>query len=266
MRSNFHTHSTFCDGKNTPEEIVLKAMEKEFSAIGFSSHGYTGFDTRYCLKDTDGYIKEIHRLKKKYGNRIQIHLGVEEDAFCLVDRSRFDYIIGSCHYFRMGDRYLPIDSNYDCFKRCLAAFDQDVLRLAEAYYDGFCQYIASRKPDIIGHFDLITKFDELDRPRFFTNEKYKEIAAHYISEAAKSGCLFEVNTGAISRGLRTAPYPSEELLYTLKKRDAGLILSSDSHAAETIDFQFDATAYYLRCIGFTHLFTRHGDAFVQYEI
>ena len=23
MKTNFHTHSTFCDGKNTPEEIVL---------------------------------------------------------------------------------------------------------------------------------------------------------------------------------------------------------------------------------------------------
>lgn len=41
MLANFHTHSTFCDGKNTPEEIVLAALEKGFVSIGFSSHGYT---------------------------------------------------------------------------------------------------------------------------------------------------------------------------------------------------------------------------------
>ena len=28
MLSNFHTHCTFCDGKNTPEEVVLSALEK----------------------------------------------------------------------------------------------------------------------------------------------------------------------------------------------------------------------------------------------
>lgn len=53
MLANFHTHSTFCDGKNTPEEIVLAALEKGFVSIGFSSHGYTPYDLRYCMKDTE---------------------------------------------------------------------------------------------------------------------------------------------------------------------------------------------------------------------
>ena len=29
MLSNYHTHTTFCDGKNTAEEVVLSAIEKE---------------------------------------------------------------------------------------------------------------------------------------------------------------------------------------------------------------------------------------------
>ena len=62
MLANFHTHSTFCDGKNTPEEIVLAALEKGFVSIGFSSHGYTPYDLRYCMKDTDGYIADIKRF------------------------------------------------------------------------------------------------------------------------------------------------------------------------------------------------------------
>ena len=63
MLANYHTHTSFCDGKNTPEEIVLYAIEKGFTSIGFSGHGYTPFDLRYCMKDTEGYIKEISRLK-----------------------------------------------------------------------------------------------------------------------------------------------------------------------------------------------------------
>ena len=59
IKTNFHTHTTFCDGKNTAEEVVLSAIEKGFSAIGFSGHGYTPFDLRYCMQDMEGYIKEI---------------------------------------------------------------------------------------------------------------------------------------------------------------------------------------------------------------
>ena len=63
MLTNFHTHTTFCDGQNTPEEMVLAAIEKGFSALGFSGHGYTTFDTSYCITDTDGYCREIKRLQ-----------------------------------------------------------------------------------------------------------------------------------------------------------------------------------------------------------
>ena len=44
MLTNYHTHTTFCDGKSTVEEIVLSALAKGFDAIGFSGHGFTTFD------------------------------------------------------------------------------------------------------------------------------------------------------------------------------------------------------------------------------
>lgn len=266
MIANFHTHSVFCDGKNTPEEIILSAIEKGFSAIGFSGHGYTDFDLRYCMKDTGGYIVEINRLKEKYKKEIQVYLGIEEDAFNLVDRTKFDYIIGSSHYFHVNNQYYPIDSNYDYFKKCLEAFDYDIIRLAETYYRRFCDYINFRKPDIIGHFDLITKFDELDCARFLNNNKYNQIAEKYITEAAKSGSIFEMNTGAIARGLRTTAYPNENLLYILKKLNAKIILSSDSHNIDTLDFGFDEAKKKLCDIGFTHLFTMCNGEFVKYDI
>ena len=95
---SYHIHSTFSDGKNTTEEIVLAAIENGFVAIGFSDHGFTNYDLRYCMKDQTGYVNEIKKLKEKYKNQIQIYLGVEEDAFHPLNRNDFDYIIGSCHY------------------------------------------------------------------------------------------------------------------------------------------------------------------------
>lgn len=266
MLANFHTHTVFCDGKSTPEEVVLSAIQKGFSAIGFSGHGYAPYDLKCCMTDTEGYRQEILRLRDRYRNEIEIYLGVEEDAFYSVDRSRFDYIIGSCHFIRLHDKYYPIDSKYEFFKDCLALFEGDPLRFAEAYYQAFCDYLARRKPDIIGHFDLITKFDELDTSLFLQNPDYQKIAAAYITRAAQSGSIFEVNTGAISRGMRTTPYPSADLLHVLKKLDAPLILSADSHHKDTLDFAFEETKHCLREIGFTKLFTLRQGGFVPYQL
>lgn len=266
MIANFHTHSVFCDGKNTPEEIVLAAMARGFSAIGFSGHGYTDYDVRYCMTDTDGYVVEINRLKEAYGQQIQIYLGAEEDAFCPVDRAKFDYLIGSCHYLHKDGRYYPIDSGSDYLKRCIEAFDGDSLAFAEGYYQAFCDYIKRRKPDIIGHFDLITKFDQREQPVFLQDPGYHRLAERYIREAAQSGCIFEVNTGAMAKGWRTTPYPSENLLHVLKKLDAPLILSSDSHSADTLDHAFTETRQFLKDMGFTHLHTLQNGTFQKYAI
>lgn len=250
MITNYHTHTNLCDGKNTAEEMVISAINKGFSAIGFSGHGYTAHDLSYCVKDIDGYIKEINRLKEKYKDKIQIYCGIEEDASSYVQREKFDYIIGSSHYFNINGKYYPFDCSYDDFKKCLEIFDFDVIKMAESYYGAFVDYIAKRKPDIVGHFDLITKYDEVDTSHFLNNHEYLNIAEKYMNIAADNDVIFEVNTGAIARGYRKSPYPAENLLYILKEKDCKLILSSDSHKVDTLDFYFEETIKLLRDIGF----------------
>lgn len=262
--SNLHTHSTFCDGNNTPEEIVRYAIDKGFSSIGFSGHVHTPYDLRYCMKDTEGYIAEINRLKTKYNGKIKILLGLEEDAFSTVDHRQFDYIIGSSHYYIVDGKYLPIDSSYDYFKACLEAFRYDAVKMAEVYYGCFFDYIMKKRPDIIGHFDLITKFDEMGESRFLENAKYREIAEGYALKIADLGCMFEVNTGAITRGFRKTPYPSEHLLHALNKHGARFILSSDSHTVATLDGVFEETADYLYDLGIRNIYLPADGGFVPY--
>ena len=266
MKSNLHTHSTFCDGKNTCEEIVVAAIDKGFTSIGFSGHGYTDFDLRYCIKDVEGYKNEVINLKEKYKGQIEIYLGVEEDMYCRTKRSDYDYVIGSSHYYVVDGKYYPIDSSPAHFQKCLEVFNYDVERMAEDYFSKFCRYINERKPDIVGHFDLITKFDEMGESLFLKNEGYNKIAEKYIETVADSGCLFEVNTGAISRGYRSKPYPAENLLYILKKHNACLVLSSDSHAIETLDFGFEEAKEPLRDVGFTKTYYLYGGKFVAEEL
>lgn len=263
MLTNYHTHTTFCDGKNTPEEIVLYAIDKGFSSIGFSGHGHTPFDVRYCMTDTTGYIEEISRMKDKYGKKIEIYCGVEEDAFAYVDRQNFDYIIGSSHYLYIKDKYYPIDSGYDYFERYMEAFDNNVLKVSEAYYSTFVSYIKKRKPDIVGHFDLITKYEESGTPYFFNNEDYWKIAEKYLRLAAETDVVFEVNAGAMTRGIRTTPYLGQRLLYVLKEKEGKVILSSDSHKVETLDAYFDEMKCILRDVGFNHVYEFSKGKFVK---
>lgn len=254
MLANYHTHTTFCDGADSPEEVVLYAIDRGFDAIGFSGHGTTDFDLRYCMRDTDGYRNEINRLKKRYQDRIQIYLGIEEDIFAPVHRPDFDYIIGSAHYVHVEPGYYPVDSGPDCWQSCLDLFAGDGAAFARHYYRALCTYLQSRKPDIIGHFDLITKYEESGKGILFRDSRYWDVAEEYLLRAATANCLFEVNNGAICRGLRTMPYPHERLLHLLHKQGCGIILSSDAHRADTLDFQFTQTEDLLRQIGFTHVY------------
>ena len=265
MLTNYHTHTTFCDGKNTVEEIVLSALEKGFDAIGFSGHGNTPFHLAYCMKDTEGYLREIQRVKKKYEKDIEVYAGVEEDAAHPLSRDLFDYVLGSSHYFHKDGVYYPVDSNYECMQRCVSAYEGDALRMTEEYFSFFCSYINTYRPDIIGHFDLLTKFDE-QHPFFLPNEKYRKMAVRYALEAAKSGAIFEVNTGAIARGYRTTPYPHEDILHALKREGVRVMLSSDSHHKDTIDFGFDDAKAFLRSVGFSSTVHLYRGAFVDVSL
>lgn len=266
MLANYHTHTSFCDGKNTPEEIVLSAIDSGLFAIGFSGHGYTDFDTRYCMKDTSGYISEIKRLKEKYKNKIEVYLGVEEDAHCPCCRENFDYIIGSSHYSCLNGKFYPIDSNIECFEKCFSLFDGNAILFAENYFSHFCNYINTRKPDIIGHFDLLTKFEDVTESRFLNNTEYLKLIRKYTESILDSGCIFEVNTGAISRGYRSVPYPHEDILHLIKKAGGRVMLNSDSHSSDTLTFGFENAKSLLKEIGFKFTYVIKSGVFTQIPI
>lgn len=253
--TNFHTHTKYCDGKSTCEEVILSAIDKKMSAIGFSGHGYTFFDHSCCMMDTAKYIEELKALREKYKDQIAIYIGVEEDSCDLCNRDDFDYIIGSSHYIKVGDEFISNDQNIQSPVRCLEAFDNDFVHLSEVFYSRFCDYVLSRKPDIIGHFDIITKYDELGESHFLGKKEYERIAEKYIAIAAESGSIFEINTGAISRGYRKTPYPAPNLLKVLKDLNARVILSSDSHSAETLVSGFAEARELLRSVGITNIVT-----------
>ncbi len=242
IRRDYHVHTTFCDGKNTAEEMVEAAIEIGMDEIGFSSHAHQPFDFDYCMSKEGSvlYRKEIRRLKEKYAGKIKIYLGVEKDLFSDEDTEGLDYVIGSTHYFRFGDEYPAVDAGADVLADATERFfGGDALALCEAYYENVSKIGEVIRPTIVGHFDLVTKYNE--GGRFFDESDPRYVAAwrRAADRLLKTCKLFEINTGAMFRAGRTRPYPSCEIYNYIKERGGHFILSSDSHRTETLLGNFD---------------------------
>lgn len=239
-RSDFHVHTCYCDGHDSPEGIVKEAIRLGMTRLGFSGHSYTTFDTSYCMSpdDTRSYVDEIHRLKDKYSNKIEILCGIERDYYSDIDVGDFDYVIGSVHYLNVGGEFFPVDESPEAFAELLQRCGNDPYDMAGRYYALVADVVRKTGADIIGHFDLITKFNE--GGRFFDedNPSYIEAWKSVADSLLQTGRPFEINTGAISRGWRKTPYPSARIISYIASRGEKFILSSDSHSKDTLMFQF----------------------------
>ena len=231
-KRDFHIHSTFSDGRCTPEELCLYAIDRGMTHIGFSDHSYTDFDTEYCMSPEryDEYRAEIRRLSKKYEGRIKIYCGIEQDYYSSIPAEGFDYVIGSVHYVKAGEIYLPVDKSAADLRRATDEyFSGDPLLFAEEYYKTVADVVNVTGADIIGHFDLCTKFCEKDPLIDESDPRYIAAWKAAADRLIPLGKYFEINTGAISRGYKSAPYPASPIIDYIKERGGRFILSSDSH-------------------------------------
>ena len=263
---DFHTHSTFCDGKNTLEEMALSAIDKGFSALGFSGHSFTSFDLDYCIKDENAYINECRRLQKKYEDKIEILCGIERDFYADNQYPDLDYIIGSVHYVKAGEEYIAVDLFDGQLEAVNRHFGGDYLKFAESYFENVSKLPQVHKTDIIGHFDLIKIFNA-DGKLFDENcERYKKAAIKAVDELIKYDVLFEINTGAIFRGRRQEPYPSKFILEYIASKGGKIILNGDSHEINALGYRFKESAELAKKCGFKSIFTFTKDGKKELEI
>lgn len=257
--SNPHTHTTFCDGASSAEEMVQAALSLGFTSLGFSGHSYYPDCLDYCMtpEGTLSYQAEIHRLQAAYDGRLRIRLGLELDYYSQVDLTPYEYYIGSVHHYRdptTGEFY-AFDGSTESFLHMLrAGFHDDVLAMARVYYDLVVQTVTQprqgRRPDIIGHFNLITKRN-LDHHRIDEDDPaYKAIAYEALRACAETDAIFEINTGAIARGYARMPYPNLDMLRYLREHGSRIIISSDCHRASGLDCGFELAASLAREAGF----------------
>lgn len=277
MKTNYHTHCVFCDGKNTIEEMTQAAIAHNFDELGFSSHAIYPYTSDWHMETSHYklYIDEIQRVKEKYKGQIKILTGFESDYFPLVstpDKSTYkdynpDFIIGSVHYvmnldhsdkgYKPANSDIPINSftvdedpklvqkGIDTF------FDGDGKKMVQTYFALQREMIKTFDFNIIGHVDLIRKHNGL--LHFFNenDEWYKNEIKETAKIISQSNKIVEINTGGIARKAINDSYPSLEFLQLLNKFNVPICINSDSHSIDTIDTAFDESLQKANKAGYT---------------
>ena len=261
-----HTHSVLCDGKDTLEEMVLAAIEKGFDSIGFSGHSYVEEVGQFSMteKDLAVYKAEILRLQQCYGDRIRIFCGLEKDNYATVQQGEFDYLLGSVHLIRRDEGVLFVDWSADRVRAQIEDFfDGDSIAYAKAYFEAVKDLPNYGAFDILAHFDLLTKFSEQEPDLIDINHpQYRAAAVDALEALAGKVNFFEVNTGAISRGYRTTPYPAPFIIREMKRLGFGAVISSDCHDKNFLDCGYEDAIRLLKEAGYTEHYVLKDEGFV----
>ena len=262
--TNYHTHSKFCDGNATTEEMILSAIAKNVYAYGFSGHSPVPMESDWNMQNADlpEYFAQIEYLMNKYQDKILIFKGMEIDYIeNLCGPKDFktynlDYCIGSVHYIKPFDdgTFCTVDHTAEKFKHGLVElFENDIKLFSAFYYQQVMNMISSDKPDIIGHIDLIKKFNKGNR--FFDENEtwYKKQVMEVLEVVKNQNVIIEVNTRGFYKNLTKQYYPSDWILKECKKMNIPVTISADAHTVSEINKEYENVANLLIETGYKEI-------------
>lgn len=261
---NLHTHSIFCDGKNTLEELIQSAIKKGFSVLGFSSHSIYPFAETWhiCPNEHHNYVEQVRELTHKYRDFIKILCGFEVDflpPYSQLQENQFepfnpDYLIGAVHYVSNQNGWLTVDDSTENVQKGIdRVFKGDGKACICEYFETQRKMISTGRFNILAHPDLPRKrngilhfFDE-------TEAWYKEQITETVRTIAKTNLVVEINTGAIARGVMDDVYPSNFFLEKLFEAKVPVCINSDCHNASQLDAAFEKAQSIAKKIGYKEL-------------
>lgn len=266
--SNYHSHTHYCDGTDSPETYVKKALELGLKAYGFSSHAPIPYPVvKWCMKmdRRRDYVHEIRQLQTKYAGEIELYCSMEVDFIpdemgCSapwIKELGLDYTISSVHFVGFEEAGVPweIDGTHEGFKRGLTQlFGGDVNKAVTRYFEITRTMLEKDCPSVLGHMDKI-KMHNSDFRYFEEDESwYRNQVMETLELARSKQVLIEVNTRGIYKKKTTEPYPSPWILKEMKKLGIQVVVNSDGHHPTELIACFEQAYAHLRQAGYTESF------------
>ncbi|MEL6853403.1 MAG: histidinol-phosphatase, partial [Bacteroidota bacterium] len=229
--TNFHSHSHYCDGKENLEDHVLSALQKGFSAFGFSSHAPVDFPNGWSMREDAlaTYVAEARTLAHTYRDQIELYVGLEVDYIPgrisslhpLIQQAQLDYVVGSVHFVDSLADGMPwgIDGTHQEF---LLGWEQVFGRDTEAairrYFELIGDMVEETQPEVVGHLDKIKI--QWEEGKLFTTEEpwYQQAVDRCLDRLAAHNSILEVNTRGIYKKKTLEAYPGPAILKKVKAR------------------------------------------------
>lgn len=267
---NLHAHTTYDDGKSTAEEMILGAIAQGCTSLGFSGHSPLPWGSDGWAMPAErvaDFRREVLTLREKYREQLEVFLGLEQDLDSPRQEGEWDYLIGSVHSIWAGGTHHPVDYTAEATGRTIAEhFGGDAYAYAECYFQRVATVVEKTGCQIVGHFDLTAKFNESSH--FFEEEhpRYLTAAMDALDVLAKRDPIFEINTGAISRGYRSIPYPAPVFLRRLRELKCRVCFSGDTHHCSNVIYAYDAARQLALDCGYSEIWVLTRDGFVPQTI
>lgn len=264
-RYNLHSHTQFCDGRFTMEDMVKAAIGCGLEHYGFTPHSPIPLPSSCNMSAlaVDDYIAEFRRLKSIYGDRINLYMSMEIDY--LGDRwgatspyfndIPLDFRLSSVHFVPTADgsKEVDVDGQPPRFKEYLDRyFDGDLRGVVDRFYERTIEMIEKGGFDMLGHFDKIGSNASAVRPGIEEEPWYRRHIDNVIDTIlARPSLVVEVNTKAyappvgasatVVANYRPRIYPSPSTVKRLVSAGVTLAVNSDSHYASRITTGRDET-------------------------
>ena len=274
--TNYHTHTSYCDGRCQMRDHIRFAIDRGFTSLGFSSHAPLPFPTAWTMEwdRMDEYLAEFHRMRRTYGHRIELYIGLEIDylderhnpALPRFANLPLDYRIGSVHLLRDPEgRIVDADLPADKFKRMVEEhFDGDVREAVRQYYTRSTAMLRHGGFDIVGHADKIHYNASYMRPGIMDEPWYDALVRSYFEDIARQGLQMEVNTKAYQE--LGVFYPDARYFSFLHDLGIRIQVNTDAHYPDRIDSGREATLHALRRAGYRHVMELHDGKWTEAEL
>lgn len=265
MISDYHVHTNFSDDSEyIMEHVVRDAIEKGISEICFTDHVDYGikldwdepekikYDGERAIANVNYpvYFKEIERLQKKYSDKIKIKKGLEfgiqthtiKDFKKIFDLYSMDFVILSIHQVNNQEFWTKEFQKGKTEKEYYNEYYQEMYNVVQNYHDY----------SVLGHMDLIRRYDEKDGFPFSNNQEKITQILKYIIEDGKG---IEINTSSHIYGLDDLT-PSRDILKIYKELGGKIItIGSDTHIQIQLGSYIEQTKSELKELGFKHYCT-----------
>lgn len=245
-KTDYHMHSSYSDGRSSPEDYIAPAIAAGLSEIGFSEH-LTLFkdpeDWNMNPVNVTPYIDHLEilrnaskKIKIKTGLEVDFFAGKEEEIRAFLKPLPLDYIIGSVHY--LGEKTVDVGPEFYEGK--------SIDKLFEAYFESVCTAVESNLFNIIGHCDLIRIYGY--KPASDQEQLYRKLA----QTMKRHNVAFELNTNGRNRPLADF-YPDRKFLHVFKEEDVPVCVNSDAHKPSRVGQYFDEAYELLRYVGYSEM-------------